>query len=136
MKISLFATLTAVTLAAPAFAQDAAKGEKEFRACKACHAIVAPDGTAIVKGGKVGPNLYGVIGRQVGSLEGFKYKDSIKAVGATGAVWTKEELEAYITDPNAWLEEKTGDKAARSGMTFKAKKGQGDIAAYLESVAK
>ena len=40
------------------------RGEKEFNKCKACHTIQAPDGTDVVKGGKTGPNLYGVVGRQ------------------------------------------------------------------------
>ncbi|OCX61417.1 cytochrome C [Thioclava sp. SK-1] len=135
MKTSLFATLAAFTLAAPAMAQDVAAGEKEFRKCKACHMIEAADGTKIVKGGKVGPNLYGVIGRQVGGVDGFKYKDAIVAVGETGMVWTQEDLAAYITDPKAWLVEKTGDSGAASGMTHKQPKMQAEIAAYLASVA-
>ncbi|WP_406870159.1 cytochrome C [Thioclava sp. 'Guangxiensis'] len=140
MKISRYATLAAIgttlACATPVFAQDAAKGESDFRTCRSCHAITAPDGSAIVKGGKVGPNLYGVIGRKVGSLAGFRYKDGLKSLGDQGLVWTKAELEAYITDPTGWLREKTGDSSARSGMTYKAKSGQADIAVYLESVAK
>ncbi|MEZ5884737.1 MAG: cytochrome C [Paracoccaceae bacterium] len=135
MKISLYATLAAFAFAVPAMAQDAAVGEKEFAKCKACHMIQAPDGTDIVKGGKTGPNLYGVIGRQVASEEGFKYKDSIAAVGETGLVWDEAELAAYATDPKAWLVEKTGDSGAKTGMTFKLKSKQADVAAYLASVA-
>jgi cytochrome c len=135
MKISLFATLAAIALATPTLAQDAAKGEKEFNKCKACHMIQAPDGTDIVKGGKTGPNLYGIVGRQVASEEGFKYKESIVAVGETGLVWDEAELVAYMTDPKAWLAEKTGDDGAKTGMTFKLKKNQEDVAAYLASVA-
>jgi cytochrome c len=133
MKLSLIASITAIALAGPAFAQDAAKGEKEFKKCKACHSIVTPDGTAIYKGGKVGPNLYNVVGRPVASVEGFKYKDGIKELGATGAVWTAEDIASYITDPSTYLEEKTGDPKAKSGMTWKQKKDQADIAAYLAS---
>ncbi|KEO52821.1 c-type cytochrome [Thioclava pacifica] len=133
MKLSLIATIAAVSLAAPAFAQDAAKGEKEFKKCKACHSIVAPDGTAIFKGGKVGPNLYNVIGRPVASEEGFSYKDGIKEYAATGAVWTEELIAEYITDPSKFLEEKTGDPKAKSGMSYKQKKDQADVAAYLGS---
>lgn len=132
--IRLAATLGALALVTPAAAQDTAVGEKEFAKCKACHAIVADDGTEIVKGGKVGPNLYGVVGRKVGGLEGFKYKDSIIAVGESGLVWDEAELAAYMTDPKAWLVEKTGDAAAKTGMTFKQKSKQADLAAYLASV--
>ena len=48
MKTSLIATLTMLALAAPAVAQDAAKGEKEFNKCKACHMIQDDAGTDIV----------------------------------------------------------------------------------------
>lgn len=136
MKVSLIATLAAMAVATPVFAEsDAAEGEEQFKRCKACHTIEAPDGTEIYKGGKTGPNLYGIVGRQVASVEGFKYKDSILEVGATGMVWTEEELAAYMTDPKAWLIEKTGDDKAKSGMSHKQKKDQEHIAAYLASVA-
>jgi cytochrome c len=125
--------LTAL-LATPAAAQDAAKGESEFRKCKTCHMIEAPDGTAIVKGGKTGPNLYGVIGRPVASAE-FDYGDSLRAVGEAGAVWDEASLAAYVADPTAWLKEQTGDAAAKSKMVFKLAKGGADVAAYLASVA-
>ena len=135
MSNPLFVALALSLLAAPAFAAgDAAKGENEFKKCKACHSIVGADGTAIQKGGKTGPNLYGVIGRQVAS-EDFDYGESIKAVGATGAVWTEEELAAYVANPTEWLKVKLDDPAAKSKMTFKLAKGGEDVAAYLASVA-
>jgi cytochrome c len=133
-KHSLIPALAFALLAAPAFAGDAAKGESDFKKCKACHSIVADDGTAIVKGGKVGPNLYGVIGRQIGSLEGFNYGDSIKAAGADGSVWDEASLAVYVADPTAWLTEKTGDAKAKSKMAFKLTSGGEDMAAYLASV--
>lgn len=129
------AALGLAMLAAPAMAQDAAAGEKAFSKCKACHAIVAPDGTDIVKGGKTGPNLYGVVGRAVASVADYKYGDSILAVGATGAVWDEASLLAYVADPTAWLKEKTGDGAAKSKMSFKLADGGADVIAYLASVA-
>lgn len=123
-------------LATPALADgDAAKGESDFKKCKACHAIVGADGTVIQKGGKVGPNLFGVVGRTVGSLEGFKYGESIIAVGAAGTVWDQENLEDYLKDPTAWLKEATGDSGAKSKMTFKLGKGGEDMAAYLASLS-
>lgn len=133
-RVFLSAALATLAIGNPAFAAgDAAKGEADFKKCKACHMIVADDGTEIVKGGKTGPNLYGVIGRAVASTD-FAYGDSIKAVGAGGLVWDEAELAAYVTDPGAWLKEKTGDDAAKSKMSFKLAKGQEDIAAYLASV--
>ncbi len=134
IKFSLIAGLTLAALAAPAFAGDAAKGEADFKKCKACHAITADDGTEIVKGGKTGPNLYGVIGRQIGSYPDFKYGESIVAAGADGTLWDEASLAVYVADPTAWLKTKTGDDAAKSKMSFKLAKGGEDMAAYLASV--
>lgn len=133
MKLTLIATAALFALSAPAFASDAEKGEKEFKKCKACHMIVADDGTEIVKGGKTGPNLYGVVGRTAGTAD-FKYGDSIVAAGAAGLVWDEENLVAYMADPKAFLAEVTGDAAAKSKMSFKLSKGGDDLAAYLASV--
>jgi cytochrome c len=123
-----------LALSAPALAQDAAKGESEFKKCKACHAIEAPDGTAIQKGGKTGPNLYGVVGRTVASTD-FAYGDSLKSVGAAGTKWDEASLVAYVANPTAWLKEATGDAGAKSKMSFKLAKGGADVVAYLASVA-
>lgn len=135
MKTVLIVSLALLALPDAALAGDAALGETLFKKCKSCHSIVAPDGTAVQKGGKVGPNLYGVIGRPVASLPDFKYGDSILAVGAAGTLWDEALLAAYVTDPGAWLTEKTGDAAAKSKMAFKLAKGGEDMAAYLASVA-
>lgn len=134
-KTTLMAVFSALALATPAIAGDAAKGEADFKKCKACHSITAPDGTEIQKGGKTGPNLYGVIGRPVASDPDFKYGDSIKAVGATGAVWDEASLAAYVADPGAWLKATLSDDGAKSKMTFKLSSGGEDMAAYLASVA-
>ena len=134
MKTTILTLAAAIAVASPAVASgDAAKGESDFKKCKACHMIVADDGTEIQKGGKTGPNLYGIIGRTVASTD-FKYGDSIKAVGETGLVWDEAELAAYVADPKGWLAEKTGDAGAKSKMTFKLTKGGEDMAAYLASI--
>lgn len=133
-KFTLATALGALMLATPALAADPAAGEDDFKKCKACHAIVASDGTEVVKGGKTGPNLGGVIGRPIASVADFKYGESILAVGATGAVWDEASLGAYITDPAAWLKEQTGDPAAKSKMSFKLASGAEDVAAYLATI--
>lgn len=127
--------VAAAAMAAPAFAGDPAVGEDTFKKCKACHSIIAADGTEIQKGGKTGPNLFGVIGRAVASDPDFKYGEGILAVGATGAVWDEASLAAYVADPGAWVKEKSGDEAAKSKMSFKLASGGEDVAAYLASVA-
>lgn len=132
MKPSLYAAIAVLSLATPVFAEgDAAKGEADFKKCKACHAIIGADGTDIQKGGKTGPNLFGVIGRQIGSFPDFKYGDSIVAAGADGTVWDEALIAAYLVDPSVWLKEKTGDASAKSNMSFKLAKGGEDMAAYL-----
>lgn len=138
MKLAMIGGVLSVVLALPAFAQeegDVAAGEKEFRKCKACHMIQSADGEDIVKGGKTGPNLWNIVGRPAGSQEDFKYSDALLALKESGEVWTEEDLAAYVTDPNAFVQEKTGDSSARTKMTFKLRKGQADIAAYLASVS-
>ena len=135
MKSTLLASaVAALAMAIPAHAQDVAAGEKEFGKCKSCHMVVAPDGKEIVKGGKTGPNLYGVIGRAAGSTD-FKYGASLKAAGEKGLVWDAASLAAYTVDPAKFLKEYLGDDKAKSNMTFKLKKGGEDIAAWLASVA-
>lgn len=109
---------------------DASAGEKEFRKCKACHTI-ASDDEVYVKGGKTGPNLYGVIGRTAGSYEDFRYGDSIVQLGEAGLVWDVENIQVYMTDPAAFLKDELGDGGARTKMTFKLARGQEDMAAYL-----
>lgn len=135
MKRLLTGLIAGLALSSAAQAQgDAAKGEKEFKKCVACHAAVKDDGTVVLKGGKVGPNLFGVIGRPVASLADFKYGDSMKALGATGAVWDEAALAAYVANPSAYLKEKTGDPAAKANMSFKLAKGGEDVAAFLATI--
>lgn len=107
---------------------DAANGEKVFKKCKACH-------TAEESGKhKIGPNLFGVIGRTAGTAEGFtKYSDSMVAFAKT---WTPELVTEYVENPTSFLKDKTGDTSARSKMTFKLRDEQDrvDVAAYLDSL--
>jgi cytochrome c len=86
--------------------------------------MIASDSETIVKGGKTGPNLYGVIGRTAGGYEGFSYSDGLAAKGAEGLVWDEAELAKFVTNPNDYL-------GSRSKMTFKLAKGAEDVAAYL-----
>ncbi|HMQ41839.1 MAG TPA: cytochrome C [Paracoccus sp. (in: a-proteobacteria)] len=143
MKTRLIAALTLTIFAAPALAQDAAvvgdaaKGEKEFNKCKACHMIQSPDGEDIVKGGKTGPNLYGVVGRHFAVEEGYKYGEGILELAAANpdAVWDIHSLKAYVTDPTGYLDHHSGNEKAKSKMTFKLSKNQDDLVAYLVSVS-
>lgn len=114
---------------------DADKGEKVFKKCRACHMIKNGDET-IERGGRTGPNLYGVIGRKAGSEEGYNYDEAMKKAGEAGLVWDEEKVAEYLHDPSAYLQKYLNDDSVRSKMTFKLKKGNEDVAAYLASVAK
>lgn len=140
MRSSFIAACATLALTCPALADghatgDAEAGEKEFRKCKACHMITDADGNDIVKGGKTGPNLYGIHDRTAGSVEDFRYSDGLVQAGEAGLVWSEDEFVAYVADPTAYLKEKLGDDSARSKMTFKLKDEDSarDIWAYLVS---
>ena len=132
----MIAVAIAGLLAAPAFAAgDADKGENSFNKCKSCHMIVSDDGETIMKGGKTGPNLYGLPGRTAGSAD-FRYGNDIVAAGEAGLVWDEASFTGYIADPRAYLSEYLGTKA-KSKMSYRLKKASeaADVWAYLESVS-
>jgi len=110
---------------------DIAAGKKAFGKCKSCHTIATPEGEVLVKGGRTGPNLYGVIGNTAGSAE-FKYTKSFKALNEAGFVWDEAAVASFVTDPRGFLKEQGTDGKTR--MTFKLKKGGADVAAYLASL--
>ena len=101
---------------------DVAKGEKIFRKCAACHTITA-DGPK-----KPGPNLHNIVGRKVGSLEGFAYSDAMKAGGEAGDTWTDAHLKEFLADPKALYK---GHKMTFPGLKKEAE--QNDVVAYLRA---
>lgn len=133
-KFTLLTAFSALMLATPALAGDPAAGEAEFKKCKACHSIIASDGTEVVKGGKTGPNLGAIVGRPVASVADYKYGDSILAVGAAGKVWDEASIAAYVVDPAAWLGANGAGDEAKSKMSFKLAAGGEDVAAYLATI--
>ena len=137
------AALGLALVAGPAFADghatgDAAAGEGVFQKCKACHAVVDADGNDIVKGGRTGPNLYGLYTRQAGTNEDFakKYGDSLIEAGAKGLMWNEADFVAYVSDPREFLRTYNDDKRARSKMSFKlgSEDDSKNVWAYLVSV--
>lgn len=136
MKLKVIIACTAATLASSAYAEgDVEAGAKAFNKCKSCHMIVDDAGEVIVKGGKTGPNLYNIVGRAAGSVEGFRYGKSTVAAGEAGLVWDEEQLAAYIPDPTAFLREYLDDSKARSKMAKQRVKNIEDLTAYLASVS-
>ena len=90
------AVVTLAVLAIPAVAAkaaDPAEGEKVFkRYCTPCH-ITTAEGPK-----KLGPTLFGVVGRHSGSVEGFRYSEANKKAHVT---WTPDLLDKYLADPKA-----------------------------------
>ena len=93
---------------------NVADGEKIFKKCAACHSI-AKDG-----GNKIGPALWGVLGRKAGSVADYKYS---KAMTAYGKPWSFEEMNGFLTKPKDWLK---GTK-----MSFVGLKKETDRAAVI-----
>jgi cytochrome c len=139
MKHIVYASALSL-LAAPAFAEshaagDAAAGEEAFnRQCVACHVIVDDAGETIAgRNARTGPNLYGVVGRQAGTVEDFRYGDDIVKAGEDGLVWGAESLVAYLQDPTGYLREVLDDRRARGKMAYRvrAEEDAVDLYAYL-----
>ena len=76
---------------------DPAAAEAQFKkSCGTCH-TVDPNAPP-----RQGPNLFGVVGRPAGSLEGFKYSPAFLA-GKDGIVWDEANIDRWITDPQAMI---------------------------------
>ena len=94
-------------------------GEKVFKKCSACHVAV--------KGGKnkIGPALYGVLGRKSASVSGYKYS---KALTTHGKVWSFSEMNSFLIKPQAYIK---GTKMAYAGL--KNEKDRASVILYLNS---
>ena len=83
---------------------SAAEGAKIFSKCKSCHSIAKGGGN------KIGPALWGVLGRKAGSLSDYKYS---KAMSAYGKSWSFEEMDGFLAKPKEWIK---GTKMSYAGL--------------------
>ena len=67
---------------------DAARGERAFQRCYACHSVDPHEATRLQ-----GPSLYRIIDRPAASIAGFEYSDAMRQKGADGLVWDAVALE-------------------------------------------
>jgi cytochrome c2 len=95
------------------------RGAQTAKQCEICHNLGKGQGN------KIGPDLYGVVGRPVASLPGFSYSDALKA---KGGAWTFAALNTWLTNPTA--------DVSGTAMTFagiSSEKQRADVIAYLNS---
>lgn len=72
---------------------DVEAGKKQFNKCAACHSV--EPGVQLM-----GPSLHGLMGRKVGSLEGFPFSE---AMATADFIWTEETLDAFMASPMQYL---------------------------------
>lgn len=99
------------------FTGNAAAGKAVFVQCQACH--VQQDGV-----NRVGPSLYNIVGRESGTVEGFRYS---KANQDSNLVWTEEQLFTYLKNPRAVI---PGTTMAFAGIPDPQKRA--DLIAFLK----
>ena len=97
------------------------QGQEIAKKCQACHSLE--------KGGpnKVGPDLYGVVGRPVASHEGFEYSDALKKLGGD---WDYDKLNKFLTNPKADV---PGTKMTFAGLPKEGDRA--DVIAYLRTLS-
>jgi cytochrome c len=96
---------------------DAARGEKKFEECAACHKIERGENN-------LGPSLHGVFGRKAGTLADFRYSPALKRSGIT---WTAATLDTYLADPQKAVPANRMPYAGLADASDRA-----DLIAYLQ----
>ena len=96
---------------------SATEGEKVFKKCAACHSIT--EGGA----NKIGPALWGVLGRKIGSAPSYKYS---KAMAAYDKNWSFEEMNGFLIKPKDWIK---GTKMSFAGL--KSAKDRAAVILYM-----
>lgn len=100
---------------------DVAKGQAATKVCQACHNFEKGAGP------KVGPPLFGVVGRPIASVAGFSYSDALKGMGGD---WSYEEIFKFLKQPKALA---SGTKMSFPGEPDPQKRA--DILAYLQTLS-
>lgn len=114
-------TAEPVVAAANSMAGDAAAGKKTFRKkCMGCHTVGKTDSN------RTGPNLWAIVGKEIGIAEGYRYSKPMRALGG---VWGEKELMGFIAGPRTYLPD--------TKMTFaglKKEKDRLNVVAYLATL--
>jgi cytochrome c len=122
------AGIVAIGTATPAMAEgDAAHGKVLFNQCLVCHTV--EPGKA-----KIGPSLWGIVGRPAASQAGYQYSNGMKQYGENtvnkdGKGWTDEKLFTYLDNPMGVVR---GTKMTFPGL--KKPEDRNDVIAYLNTL--
>jgi cytochrome c len=100
---------------------SAERGQTAARACAACHTFGKGEAN------KVGPNLWGVVGRDIASVPGFNYSAALRGKGGT---WSFEELNAFLRNPRQHV---PGTSMAFAGIARETQRA--DVIEYLRHQA-
>lgn len=92
-------------------------GRRVFAQCRSCHTINAGGGN------RVGPNLHGVFGREVGTAEGFTYSQPVQDADF---FWDADHLDHWLANPQTFL---PGNRMAFAGVRDETQRR--DVIAYL-----
>ena len=121
MRVSIVAiAMAAMSVSSMAYADgDPVLGKSVFNKCAVCHTI-----DPAKKG--VGPTLFGVVGRQSATVEGYSYSTAMKAANKT---WDAATLDVYLTDPKAMV---PGTKMTFAGLP--KPEDRANVIAYLATI--
>ena len=103
---------------------DVAKGEKVAKKCAACHTF--DNGGA----NKQGPNLWDIVDRKIGGVDGFKYSADLVSLGEAEKVWNYASLDVFLRKPKEFSK---GTKMAFGGISKVGDRA--DLIAYLRSLS-
>jgi len=112
-------TLLSYVAICPVGAADVDAGKADFKKCALCHTTEAGKN-------KIGPSLFGIVGRKAASVENFNYSEAMKKFDHS---WDAETLDTYLADPRAIV---PGTKMIFPGI--KDEKERQDVVAYLETL--
>lgn len=93
--VALLAVSACATVQPGSGAPTPAAGKLAFQKCYACHSLEGRDPTT------QGPSLKGIVGRKVAAEEGFRYSPAMRAYAARQPRWTREALDAFVSDPQS-----------------------------------
>ncbi len=102
--------------AGTSYTGDATAGQTKFTACAICHSVKAGEN-------KIGPSLFGVVGRKAGMVPGYSYTPANKNSGLT---WTAQVLADYLENPRVKI---PGTKMSYAGL--KKPQDRANVIAYL-----